>query len=651
MPVVNIGILAHVDAGKTSLTERILFDAGVIPAVGSVDSGTTQTDTLALERQRGITIQSAVVSFQVGGLKVNLIDTPGHPDFIAEVERALRVLDAVILVVSAVEGIQPQTRRLFRVIQGRQLPCLLFVNKIDRAGARAEDLLIEMRKDLGARPLALSRVCDIGTREATSVPLELALPSIRDAAIDVLGEHDPALLDRWVDQDGSLEEQVVRAAIRHQFQCGVLQPVVFGSAMTGTGAAHVLNLLPRLAPDASGSTRDGSLSAEVFKVGRTPSGERSVICRLWQGTIAVRDTVCFSRPHAGEEIPPARVTNLVTFCDGKEHRAQKAAAGEIVRLSGLPDARIGDWLGTPLRERIPAFEPPVFEYQVNPPDPGRQFDLRQALTALTDEDPLIGMRIDEVDQATFVHLYGEVQREVVEATLRDRFGLAVTFGEPAVLCVERLLGPGAAAEIFGETDPPFYATVGFRIRPRQGPQPVWTYKPGKAKRNFFDAAEIGGRATLSQGPHGWPVIDVDVEVTDLIFLISSVTADYRRLAALVMADAVKRAGTVVCEPVHRFVLRTPSEHSGSCIHLLSSNRAEIESSTVAGDLASIQGTIPAATIDAVAKSLPGLTRGRGDLDTRFHDYQPIVGDPPRRRRTDLNPYNRIEYLSRMKGRF
>src|SRR5690606_19760179 len=263
------------------------------------------------------------------------------------------------------------------------------------------------------------------------------------------------------------------------------------------------------------------------------------------------------------------------------------------------------------------------EVQVMPTDPNRRFDLLQALSTLSDEDPLIGVRIDEVDHATFIHLYGEVQREVIESMLRDRFGLAVTFGEPAVICVERLRGPGSAAEISGETNPPFYATVGFRIRPKRGPEPVWTYTPGKAKRNFFDAAEIGGRATLSQGPHGWPIIDVDVEVTDLIYLVASVPTDYRKLAALVMADAVKDAGTVVCEPVHRFTLRTPAEHSGGCIHLLSINRAEVESSGVEEDFASITGTIPAATIDAVAKSLPGITRGRADLDTRFHGYQPI----------------------------
>ncbi len=651
MRTINIGILAHVDAGKTTLTDQILFQAGVIAAPGSVDHGTTQTDTLDMERQRGITIQSAVVSFRVGDLKVNLIDTPGHPDFIAEVERALRVLDTVVLVVSTVEGIQPQTRRLFRVTKGRNLPCLLFLNKIDREGARAGDLVAELRRELDANPLQLSRVDDIGTRDATSMPIDLARAAACDASVEVLGEHDPALLDRWVERDGHLDEPVLRRAIRDQFSRGVLNPVVFGSAMIGAGVTQLLNLLPELAPDVPASQLDEPLSAEVFKVNRNAHGERSVICRLWRGTLHVRETVAISRPHHDDEIPPARVTSLLAFHDGKECQAAEALAGDMVRLGGLAEAKIGDWLGMPLAERIPAFEPPVFEVEVIPINPDKRFDLRQALSVLSDEDPLIGVRIDDIDHATFIHLYGEVQREVIDFTLRDRFGLEVIFGEPAVICVERLLGPGSAAEIFGETNPPFYATVGFRIGPRRGAEPVWSYTPGKAKRNFFDAAEIGGRSTLSQGPHGWPIIDVDVEVTDLIYLVTSVPTDYRKLASLVMADAVKNAGTVVCEPVHRFELRVPAENSGACIHLLSINRAEVESSDGDGEVSMIAGIIPAATIDAVSKALPGISRGRADLDTRFHDYQPVAGEPPQRRRTDLNPYNRVEYLSRLKGRF
>src|SRR6476661_10905433 len=174
MAIVNLGILAHVDAGKTTLTERILYETGVIRSVGSVDKGTTQTDTMELERARGITIRSAVVSFQLNALKVNLVDTPGHPDFVAEVERSLRVLDGVVLVVSAVEGVQSQTRRLARAIQAANLPLLIFVNKIDRAGARGEPLLDEIRRKLRLRVVALNTPSGLGDRAAHVTTLERA---------------------------------------------------------------------------------------------------------------------------------------------------------------------------------------------------------------------------------------------------------------------------------------------------------------------------------------------------------------------------------------------------------------------------------------------------------------------------------------------
>src|SRR5687768_16532289 len=194
MPIVNLGILAHVDAGKTSLTERILFETGVIKAVGSVDKGTTQTDTLELERARGITIKSAVVSFQLNELKVNLIDTPGHADFVAEVERSLRVLDSVVLVVSAVEGAQSQTRRIARAVRAAGLPMLILVNKIDRLGARGKPLLEEIRRKLKLRVVAMNAATGLGSREAEVVTCDRDDPAWREPVIDLLAEANEQVI-------------------------------------------------------------------------------------------------------------------------------------------------------------------------------------------------------------------------------------------------------------------------------------------------------------------------------------------------------------------------------------------------------------------------------------------------------------------------
>ena len=230
----NLGILAHVDAGKTSLTERLLFNAGIIDRVGSVDSGSTQTDSMDLERRRGITIQSAVVAFQLDGLTVNLIDTPGHTDFIAEVERALRVLDGAVLVVSAVEGVQAQTRVLFRTLERLGVPTLLFVNKVDRRGAREADLLRDLAEMLSPRLLPMGTVREIGSGEASVVPFAFGDAAFAERAVEMLTAGSDEFLAAYLEDPEGLDCEAELAA---QVRSGRAHPVFFGSAVTGAGVA------------------------------------------------------------------------------------------------------------------------------------------------------------------------------------------------------------------------------------------------------------------------------------------------------------------------------------------------------------------------------------------------------------------------------
>src|SRR5689334_8991453 len=210
MSYLNLGILAHVDAGKTSLTERLLFSAGVIDEVGSVDQGSTQTDTLALERERGITIKSAVVSFAIDDVAVNLIDTPGHPDFIAEVERVLSVLDGAVLVISAVEGVQAQTRLLVRALQRLRVPTLLFVNKIDRAGAGSDRVVRQIADRLAPAVVPLGTVREIGTRAAEFVPFASGDPTHASTLAAVLAERDDGILEAFVEDESSVPYALLR---------------------------------------------------------------------------------------------------------------------------------------------------------------------------------------------------------------------------------------------------------------------------------------------------------------------------------------------------------------------------------------------------------------------------------------------------------
>ncbi|MGH3680259.1 MAG: GTP-binding protein, partial [Natronosporangium sp.] len=297
MATLNLGILAHVDAGKTTLTERLLYAAGVIDEIGSVDDGTTQTDSLALEQQRGITIRSAVVSFAIDHLAVNLIDTPGHPDFIAEVERVLTVLDGAVLVISAVEGVQAQTRVLMRTLQRLRIPTLLFVNKIDRGGAGYARVLRGISERLTPAVVPMGTVAQAGQSGARFQPYGPADRDFTARLLDTLAELDEALLAAYVDDEASVSYHRLRSQLAAQTGQARVHPVFFGSAITGAGVdaltAGIRDLLPRAGGDAG-----GPVSGAVFNMERGLAGEKIAYVRLFSGTVRVRDRV---RVGSGQE--------------------------------------------------------------------------------------------------------------------------------------------------------------------------------------------------------------------------------------------------------------------------------------------------------------------------------------------------------------
>src|SRR4249919_3593536 len=298
MRTLNLGILAHVDAGKTTLSERLLYTAGAIDHVGSVDAGTTQTDSLELERERGITIRSAVASFLVGDLAVNLVDTPGHPDFIAEVERVLGILDGALLVVSAVEGVQPQTPLLFRALQRLRVPTLIFVNKIDRAGADAQRAVEAMARRLSPAVVPMGIVRDAGRREAAFVPFAPDDAASRSALTEVLADRDDSILRAFVRDESALSPAHLREQLGAQIRLGCVYPVYFGSAATGAVIDELLASIDGLLSGAGGGP-NAEVSGRVFKIERASAGERIAYVRLFTGPLRPRQRV---RVGGGEEV-------------------------------------------------------------------------------------------------------------------------------------------------------------------------------------------------------------------------------------------------------------------------------------------------------------------------------------------------------------
>ncbi|QWF80948.1 elongation factor G [Amycolatopsis sp. CA-230715] len=622
MPHLNIGILAHVDAGKTSLTERLLHHAGIIDHVGRVDSGDTQTDSMAMERRRGITIRSAVVSFTLGDLHVNLIDTPGHPDFIAEVERALRVLDGVVLVVSAVEGVQAQTRVLMRALTRLRVPVVLFANKIDRVGARRDGLLAELADRLGMPCVPVSAVDHLGTPEARTrqAPIE---PTAELA--DLLSRHSDAFLSAYLQDEGALTAADYRAELVRQTRRGVVSPVFFGSARTGEGvealAAGIREFLGTAAEPASGD----ELRATVFKIERGRAGEKNAYVRVFSGELGARDHVRFHRPGRTFE---ARATSVRVFERGTGTVEARAGAGRIAKVAGLKEIRIGDRIGA-TGDGVEAahFPPPSLETVVVPDRPSDAPALFAALSALAEQDPLITVRQDEARRIS-VRLYGEVQKEVLKEMLADEHGIAVGFEGTRTICVERPVGTGAAVREIGAEGNRFWATLGLRVEPG-APGSGLTFglavELGSLPLAFHKAIEETVAATLANGLSGWEVVDCAVTVTRTgYFSPASAAGDFRSITPLVLGEALRRAGTEVLEPISAFELELPSDTVGAALSKVVEIGGVVTGSAIRGARAELTGTIPTAAVHRFDQQLPGLSRGEGLLLTEISGYQPVT---------------------------
>lgn len=382
---------------------------------------------------------------------------------------------------------------------------------------------------------------------------------------------------------------------------------------------------------------------------------------MFSGTLRTRD-----RPRPGLD-DQGKVTAISVFDHGAAAPSGSVAAGQIGKLWGLAGVRIGDTVGAPRAAASDHhFAPPTLETVVVPSRRDDKGALHVALTQLAEQDPLIDLRQDDLGQELSVSLYGEVQKEVIQATLAAEFGLQVSFRETTTICIERPVGSGAAVEVMHKAPNPFLATVGLRIDPAplgSGVQFRLEVELGSMPYAFFKAVEDTVSETLRQGLHGWQVTDCTVTMTHSGYAprqshahqrfdksMSSTGADFRGLTPLVVMGALERAGTRVYEPMHRFQLEIPADTFGAALPVLARLRAVPRAPALRGVSYLIDGEIPAARVHELQQQLPALTRGEGVLESAFDHYQPVRGPAPTRPRSDHNPLDRKEYLLRVAWR-
>ncbi len=602
--------MAHVDAGKTTVTEAFLYHSGVKRRMGRVDDGTATTDSMALEKQRGITIRASTVSFPWNGAKINLIDTPGHMEFIAEVERSLSVLDGVVLVLSAKEGVQPQTRVIFEKLRAMRVPTILFINKIDRVGVSLDRVLDEIRGKLTPRAVPLQAISGEGTRGIAVADLDYATGALHEAIV----EASDTLLTAYLNDEPVSGEDCLRA-LRDETRRCALFPVLFGSALHDVGVVPLMNAVA--ACFAGHGDAGAPLSGAVYKVEWDEAGRKRHYVRIFDGVLAVRDRV----PVVGKE--DLQVKALLALRNGQEVHVDTLCAGDIGILLDAPLLRCGDALGTDARVRPPE-TPPLLTVAVAPGNPAERPALLDALGRLDEEDPFLRVRIDPETAEIKLRLFGALQREVLEALLLERFGLRAVFSPLQTLFKAQPLREASAEIRIWKPGNLHQAGIALTVRPLPEGSGV-AYRTlvsfGDLLKPFQNGVAEGVRAGLADG-FGEEIVDTEVLFTDMDFSsVTSTPADYRRLAPAVVRAALENAGLRRLEPWLSFAAVAPVGAVKGIVSAIVKRGATIGEVTFGVSEGVVRGEAPLDRIKDFALEFTALTQGSGMFTTEFLAYR------------------------------
>ena len=668
----NIGIIAHIDAGKTTTTERIMFYTGKTHRIGSVDDGTTVTDWMVQERERGITIVSAAVSAEWKGYQFNLIDTPGHIDFTAEVQRSLRVLDGGVVVFDAVQGVEPQSETVWRQADRYGVPRICFVNKMDRVGASYERTIDSIKARLGANPIPMQvpigfeatfrGVVDLLTMTAVQweddlgkepktieIPAELKEQAVeaRKFMVEKIAELDDELTMKFLDgEEISIDE--LKAALRKGVLANKGYPVFAGSSLKNKGVQVLLDAVIDFLPSPADipavkatdpkndnavielPAEDGApLSALVFKIVTDPYVGRLAYVRIYSGVLSQGQTVQNSTKGKKE-----RIGRLIRMHADHREDVTDVRAGDIGAVLGFKESFTGDTLCDTkalVLESI-SFPEPVISIAIEPKSSADQEKMGEALRKLAEEDPTFRVNSDETTGQTIIRGMGELHLDIIVDRLLREFRVQANVGAPRVAYRESITKPVKevnykyAKQSGGHGQ---YGHVVFSMEPgERGSGVIFENKivGGSIPKEFITPIEKGVKEAAENGVlAGYPVVDLKVTLFDGSFHeVDSSEMAFKLAASMGFKEGVQRGGPILLEPMMKVEVVVPEEYLGDVMGQINSRRGLIQGMEVrAGNAQAIRAMVPLAEMFGYATQLRSATQGRGVFNMDFDHYAPV----------------------------
>ena len=666
----NIGVIAHIDAGKTTTTERILFYTGKIHRMGEVDLGSAQMDWMPQEQQRGITITSAATTCIWEDHTINIIDTPGHVDFTAEVERSLRVLDGAVAVFCAVAGVQPQSEKVWRQAEKYSVPKLVFINKMDRIGADHHKTLEGMREVLGAVPLPVQMPVGIESNfagvidlvnmvnlcwvdpegekiEKGEVPEEYLDPALRsrEELIETLAEHDDRIMALYLDEK-EVPAVLVQEAIRKGTIKGSFVPVLFGSSLKKKGVQPLLDAIigylpsPEDLPPVKGKWKeqevvrlpevDQPFSALLFKVMAYAGRPTLYYLRVYSGRCALGDRMLNTRTQKAE-----RAMKIMRMHANRREEIREMAVGDILALVGLKNAKTGDTFcdpESPISFEEPIFPQPVIFVSIEPKSVKDQEKLMNVLDVLAEEDPTFQVRVDEETGQVILSGMGELHLEVLSERIFTEFNVQGRVGNPQVSYRETVtktvkVTDRFAREIAGKDQE---ATVTLQVQPLHMGGAVKfedQVADGKIPPEMKRVIEQAALEAASSGVKaGYPVIDMKIILLDGEYhLDRSTDVAFKAATSNALNQCLRDAGPVLLEPVMAVQVETPDDFTGDVMGSLTHRRGIIEGIENQGQVEVISGKVPLLEMFGYTTSLRSLTQGRGSFTMELAHYREVEG--------------------------